>query len=168
MSDNVSLRLEQRVTVTASITTKSDQARQNIAIIRTFFGSYLVDKPKFYSLWVDDAPKVVTPFVTADVATCSAAVHDGWDAIRAFWDPIHDGMIGKFDWTVEEIMVGENPDVIVTKASSDIDVKTTAVWGGKSLKYRGRYVQIFTFESGRIKTFEEYYDTALLNSVYGA
>ncbi|RUN76542.1 hypothetical protein EJC47_11270 [Sphingomonas sp. TF3] len=168
MTDSATLRPAQRVTVTAPITTRSERARRNIEVIRAFFGSYLVDKPHFYSLWVEDGPKVITPFVTADVATCSAAVHDGWDAIRAFWDPIHDGMTGKFDWTVEEIMVGEDPDVIVTKATSDIDVTTSAVWGGKPLKYQGRYIQIFSFDDGRIKTFEEYYDTALLNSIYGA
>lgn len=165
--DDIKFKAGARTTVSAPISTRSATALHNIAVIREFFGSYLVDKPHFYSLWVDQDPSVVTPFVTADVATCSAAVHAGWDAVRAFWDPIHDGMAGKFDWTVEEIIVGEDPDVIVTKATSDIDVTTTAVWGGKSLKYQGRYIQIFKFEGGRIKSFEEYYDTALLNAIYG-
>lgn len=165
--DDIRIAPADRVKVTAEIETTDETALRNIAVIREFFGSYLVDKPHFYTLWVDENPSVVTPFVTADVATCSAAVHAGWDAIRAFWDPIHDGMSGKFDWTVEEIIVGASPDVIVTKATSDIDVTTTAIWGGKPLKYQGRYIQIFKFENGRIRTFEEYYDTALLNSVYG-
>lgn len=165
--DDTKIAPRDRVKVTAEIATTDETALRNIAVIREFFGSYLIDKAHFYTLWVDEDPSVVTPFVTADVATCSAAVHAGWDAIRKFWDPIHDGMSGKFDWTVEEIIVGENPDVIVTKATSDIDVTTTAIWGGKPLKYQGRYVQMFKFENGRVKSFEEYYDTALLNSIYG-
>jgi ketosteroid isomerase-like protein len=150
------------------IATKSEQARRNIAVILEFFGSYLIDKAHFYSLWVTGEPAVITPFVTSDVAVCGSATRTGWDEVRGFFDPIHDEMHGKFDWTIDEFMVGEDPDVIVTKSGSDIDITTGAVWGNKSLAYQGRYVQIFKFEHGRIKSFEEYYDTAFLNSVYSA
>lgn len=156
----------QKVTITARVDTRNPTALANLKVIEAFFAAYLVDKAGFYALWVEDGPQVITPFVTDDVAVCTSAVRTGWDEVRTFWDPIHDGMTGKFNWTIDDIMVGEDPDVIVTKASSDIDVQTGAVWGGKPLKYQGRYIQIFKFAEGKIMSFEEYYDTALLNAVY--
>jgi hypothetical protein len=156
------------VTLDTEITAKNPVARANIDTIIDFFSVYLKDKAHFYSLWVDDEPQVITPFVSDDIAVCAVAVHSGWDAVKAFWDPIHDEMTGTFDWFIDEIIAGEDPNTIITKSNSYIDVQTGAVWGSKPVKYRGRYVQIFKFENGKVKSFEEYYDTALLNSVYGA
>jgi ketosteroid isomerase-like protein len=141
-------------------------ARRNIDTIIDFFSAYLIDKPLFYSLWVDDEPEVITPFVTADVAVCRSASHRGWDAVRAFWDPIHDEMAGRFDWTIDEFIVGADPDVIVTRSASAIDVETGPAWGHRHVVYNGRYVQIFRFRDGKVRSFEEYYDTALLNKAY--
>jgi ketosteroid isomerase-like protein len=156
------------VTLNTEITAKNPVARANIETIIDFFSVYLKDKAHFYSLWVADEPQVITPFVSDDIAVCAVAVHSGWQAVKAFWDPIHDEMTGTFDWFIDEIIAGEDPDTIITKSNSYIDVQTGAVWGSKPVKYRGRYVQIFKFEHGKVKSFEEYYDTALLNSVYGA
>lgn len=156
------------VTLTAPIESSNELARRNIETILEFFSLYLKDKQRFYSLWVDVAPQVITPFVTADVAVCTTAAHSGWDAVKRFWDPIFDEMTGTFDWTIDDIIVGEDPNVVVTKSSSVVDVQTGPVWGSKALQYQGRYLQIFRFEDAKVKSFEEYYDTALLNSVYGA
>lgn len=163
----MSKELRDRVKAPA-ITTQNLRARRNVDIILEFFGSYLIDKAHFYSLWTGDDPSVITPFVTGDVANCSVFSHQGWDAVRRFYDPIHDGMHGKFNWTIEDFIIGEDPDVIVTRSTSDIDVTTDATWGNKPLCYQGRYIQIFRFEDEKIKTFEEYYDTALLNSIYAS
>lgn len=156
------------VTLDTEITTSNPVARANIDTIIDFFSVYLKDKAHFYSLWVEDDPQVITPFVSDDIAVCTFAVHAGWDKVKGFWDPIHDEMTGTFDWFIDEIIVGEDPNTIITKSNSNIDVQTGAVWGSKAVKYRGRYVQIFKFMNGKVKSFEEYYDTALLNSVYGA
>lgn len=157
------------VTLNTDITAANPVARANIDTIIDFFSVYLKDKVHFYSLWVDDEPQVITPFVSGDIAVCTIAVHSGWAAVKAFWDPIHDDMKGTFTWAVDEIIAGEDPNTIITKSNSDIDVVVGPAWGGpKPVKYRGRYVQIFKFEDGKVKSFEEYYDTALLNSVYGA
>lgn len=153
-------------TMNCAISTGNPVARKNIDVIETFFSVYLTDKDKFYSLWVDDAPEVVTPFVTDSVAVCQYAAHQGWDAVKAFWDPIHDEMHGRFDWFVDEIIVGEDPDVIVTRSNSIIDVDTGPTWGSRHVSYNGRYVQIFKFRDGKVRSFEEYYDTALLNASY--
>ena len=75
-------------------------------------------------------------------------------------------MVGQFDWFIDEIIVGEDPDVIVTKANSAIDVQTGPTWGNRHVQYNGRYVQIFKFRDGKVQSFEEYYDTALLNKAY--
>ncbi|KAA9164409.1 hypothetical protein FPZ12_007390 [Amycolatopsis acidicola] len=139
----------------------------NADVITEFFSLYLKDKERFYRLWVDDAPQVVTPYATADVKNCTVTVHSGWEAVKAFWDPIHDEMHGKFDWYIDEIIPGADPDTIVTRSHSDIDVRTGPYWGGKHLCYEGRYVQIFRFRAGKIASFEEYFDTAQLNAVYG-
>lgn len=154
------------VTINCPITTQNPVARANVETIIKFFSVYLKDKPYFYSLWVEDEPEVVTPFVTSDVAVCHYASHKGWDAVKGFWDPIHDEMTGRFDWFVDEIIVGENPDVIVTKSNSVIDVHAGPTWGDRHVSYNGRYVQIFKFENGKVKSFEEYYDTAHLNAAY--
>jgi hypothetical protein len=155
------------VTLNAPITTANEQARKNIDTIIEFFSLYLKDKHRFYSLWVEDEPQVITPFASAAEVT-TIAVHAGWDAVKGFWDPIYDEMTGTFDWFIDEIIAGEDPDVIVTKSNSVIDVHAGPFWGDKPIKYKGRYVQIFKFVDGKVKSFEEYYDTALLNSVYGA
>lgn len=155
------------VTIEAVATATNPVARRNIETIITFFSTYLEDKARFYSLWVEDEPKVITPFVTGSVSVCAVAVHNGWTAVRAFWDPIFDDMKGSFDWFIDEIIVGEDQDTIVTKSHSKVNVVGGASWGNKVLEYEGRYVQIFKFCDGKVQSFEEYYDTALLNAVYG-
>ena len=155
------------VTIIKPVETKNPIAKKNADTIVEFFSLYLKDKDKFYSLWVKDNPAVITPFVTNDVAVTRVAMQDGWPAVKGFWDPIFDQFYGKFNWTIDEFIVGENPNVIITLSHSDIDVKTGDFWGNRPLKYIGTYVQIFTFENGKVKSFEEYYDTALLNSQYG-
>lgn len=150
----------------APMNTANPIAKKNMEVISEFFSIYLVDKKRFYSLWVEKDPVVVTPFVSDDVAVLHSARHVGWDAVKGFWDPIHDEMKGKFDWAVEEYIAGENPNFIITKSRSEIDVFAGATWGNKHVKYNGRYVQLFTFENNKVKSFEEYYDTALLNASY--
>jgi hypothetical protein len=155
------------VAVMLPMSTNHEIAKKNMDTIVEFFSLYLKDKHKFYALWVEDAPAVITPFTTNDIAVCRLAVQAGWDAVKAFWDPIFD-MKGQFDWIIDEFIPGEDPNTIVTLSRSVIDVDTGAAFGYKHLKYNGRYVQIFKFVDGKIKSFEEYYDTALLNSQYGA
>jgi hypothetical protein len=155
------------VTLHSPPTTQSAVVRRNIDTIIEFFSLYLKDKERFYSLWSEVEPQVVTPFVSTDIATCQVFVHSGWTAVKAFWDPIFDEMKGQFDWFVDEFIPGEDPNVITTRAHSVIDVYAGKTWGNKRVAYNGRYVQIFRFVDGRVKSFEEYYDTALLNSKYG-
>jgi len=151
---------------TPTAPTTNPVALQNIDTIREFFSLYLKDKSHFYALWVDKQPRVLTPFVSNDVAICQIGVHSGWDAVKAFWDPIFDEMTGTFDWVIDEFIVGEDPNTIVTKAHSAIDVQTGDTWGNKHISYNGRYIQIFHFRDGKVASFEEYYDTALLNAQY--
>jgi hypothetical protein len=155
------------VTLLSEATTRNETARRNIDVIIEFFSLYLKDKDRFYSLWADEDPSVVTPYVTGDVAVCQMGVHAGWEAVKAFWDPIHDDMHGTFDWFIDEIIPGEDPNVIVTRSHSNVDVQADGIWGGKHVKYEGRYVQFFRFVDGKVKSFEEYYDTAQLNAAYG-
>jgi hypothetical protein len=156
------------VTLYGPIKTRNEVAKRNMETIVEFFSLYLKDKARFYSLWVAEGPEVVTPFVSNDVAVIQVGVHSGWTAVKAFWDPIFDEMQGRFDWFVDEFIPGEDPDVIVTRSHSKIDVQTGKTWGSKHIAYTGRYVQLFRFVDGKVKSFEEYYDTALLNSKYGA
>ncbi|MNW25901.1 SnoaL-like domain protein [compost metagenome] len=155
------------VTVNASMSTANEDARKNMNVIIEFFSLYLGDTDQFYSLWVKDNPAVITPFTTDDVAVLHSAVQEGWDAIKGFFDPIFKDMKGTFEWTIDEFIIGENPNTIVTKTRSNIDILANGPWGkGKKIKYNGIYVQIFKFENNKIKSFEEYYDTALLNKQY--
>lgn len=157
------------VTLNAPIETANPVARANIDTIINFLSVYLKDKEYFYSLWVEDEPQVITPFTSNDIAVCKIAVHSGWDKVKGFWDPIHDEMKGTFEWAVDEIITGEDPNTIVTKSTSNIDVIVGPSWGGpKPVKYQGNYIQIFKFENGKVKSFEEYYDTARLIAVYSA
>lgn len=155
-------------TVLSPPTTSNKIAQENINTIVEFFSLYLKDKARFYELWAEKDPVVQTPFVSGDVGNIQITEHLGWDAIRAFWDPIHDDMNGKFDWYIDEFIVGEDPNVITTRSHSDIDVQAGGVFGDIRLTYQGRYVQIFRFVDGKVKVFEEYFDTAQLASVYGA
>jgi hypothetical protein len=140
--------------------------KQNVDTIVKFFSLYLKDKKEFYSLWVKDNPAVITPFVSGDVAVLHSPALVGWPAVKTFWDPIFDEFKGRFDWYIMEIIPGADPNTIVTRSKSAIDVQTGPTWGNKHVKYNGIYVQIFRFEDGKVKSFEEYYDTALLNSAY--
>lgn len=155
------------VTLLSPITTTNETARRNVDTVIEFFSLYLKDKARFYELWVDESPVVVTPFVTGDVGNIQVTTHEGWDAVKAFWDPIHDDMHGKFDWYIDEVIAGEDPDVIITRSHSDIDVQADGIFGGRRVTYQGRYVQIFRFSDGKVRLFEEYFDTAQLASVYG-
>lgn len=155
------------VTLAAPVDAANEQARRNIDVVIEFFSLYLGDKTRFYDLWVADDPEVRTPYATTELKNCGVVTHSGWDAVKAFWDPIHDEMHGRFDWFVDEIIPGADPDTIIVRSHSDIDVRTGPFWGGKNLCYQGRYVQIFRFVGGRVASFEEYYDTAQLNAVYG-
>lgn len=155
------------VTLYSPMVTRSEVCKRNMETIVEFFSLYLKDKSRFYSLWCDDDPQVVTPFVSDDIAVCHVVVHTGWTAVKAFWDPIFDEMKGQFDWFVDDFIPGEDPDVIVTRSHSAIDVQAGKTWGNKRIAYNGRYVQIFRFAGGKVKSFEEYYDTALLNSKFG-
>jgi hypothetical protein len=155
------------VTLLSTPSSGNAVAQKNIDTIIEFFSLYLKDKQRFYSLWVADNPFVITPFVTGDVAVCQTFTHAGWPAVKAFWDPIFDEMQGKFQWFVDEFIPGENPDVIITRSHSEIDVQTGKTWGSKPIRYSGRYIQVFRFKQGKVESFEEYYDTALLNSIYG-
>jgi hypothetical protein len=94
------------------------------------------------------------------------AVQSGWENVKRFWDPIFE-MKGQFDWIIDEFIPGEDPNTIVTRSHSIIDAKTGEGFNNVHLKYNGVYVQIFRFVDGKVKSFEEYYDTALLNSQYG-
>lgn len=155
------------VTIEKDIDCYSNNAKRNIHTIIDFFSLYLKDKQAFYSLWCDEQPEVVTPFTSGDIAVCHIVAHKGWESVRKFWDPIFDEFKGQFDWYIDEFIPGEDSNVIVTRSHSAIDVQAGATWGNKHIKYEGRYVQIFRFRDGKVKSFEEYYDTALLNSKYG-
>ena len=154
------------VVVRKPIDTKNEIAKKNADTIIEFFSLYLKDKEKFYSLWVKEEPAVITPMVTNEVAVLKAPVQAGWDAVKGFWDPIF-AMTGQFDWIIDEFIAGEDPNVIVTRSHSIINADTDEVFGNIHLQYNGIYVQIFVFEDGKVKSFEEYYDTALLNSQFG-
>lgn len=154
------------VTLYSPMNTKSNICKKNMETIVEFFSLYLKDRQKFYSLWCDDEPEVVTPFTSDDIAVARIAVQAGWDAVKAFWDPIFE-CVGQFDWFIDEFIAGEDPNTIITRSHSAIDMQSGAVFGNKHLKYNGRYVQIFRFIDGKVKSFEEYYDTALLNSQFG-
>lgn len=144
----------------------SDVGRRNIEVVTEFFSLYLKDKQRFYSLWVDEDPEVITPFAVSSVQIVSSVTHSGWDAVKAFWDPIHDEMKGRFDWVIDDIIVGEDPNTLVVRSHGDVDVQAGETWGNKHVTYQGRYVQIFTFLDGRVKSFEEYYDTAKIAEAY--
>lgn len=58
------------------------------------FSLYLGDTDKFYSLWVEDNPAVITPFTTDDVAVLHNSVQEGWDAVKGFFNPIFNDMKG--------------------------------------------------------------------------
>jgi hypothetical protein len=145
----------------------SKVGRQNIATVEEFFSLYLTDIERFYSLWVAEEPVVVTPFVVGSVDIVSNDRHVGWDAVKKFWDPIHLEMKGEFGWTIDDILVGENPNILVVRSRSDVDVEAGETWGNQHVKFKGQYVQIFEFEDGKIKLFEEYYDTAMVAQAYG-
>jgi hypothetical protein len=154
------------VVIKSPMQSKNPTAKRNMETIVEFFSLYLKDKEKFYSLWVEDEPAVITPFVTDEIAVCQMAVQSGWKNVKGFWDPIFD-MKGQFDWIIDEFIAGEDPNTIVTRSHSVIDVQAGEVFHNVHLKYNGVYVQIFRFADGKVKSFEEYYDTALLNSQYG-
>jgi ketosteroid isomerase-like protein len=67
---------------------------------------------------------------------------------------------------IDDIIVGEDPNSLVVRSRSDIDVEAGATWGNKHVTYKGRYVQIFRFIDGKVKSFEEYYDTAKIAEAY--
>jgi hypothetical protein len=151
---------------TKKFTSSNDIGQRNIDVVMELFDLYLTDIDRFYSLWVDDEPELVTPYVTSSVEIVAKDTHTGWDAVKAFWDPIHKDMKGKFHWYIDEIIVGEDPNVLVIRSHSDIDVHAGESWGNKHVVYQGKYVQVARFIDGKIKSFTEYYDTAQVAAAY--
>lgn len=155
------------VTINHQVQTKSTVAKENAKRVVDFFSYYLKDIEAFYDLWVADEPKIFIPFDSSDIDVGSVNVRTGWDAIRGFYDPIFNDMKGTFTWTIDQFIVGEDPNIIITKSFSNIDVTVSGVWGPeRQVAYKGVYLQIFTFENLKIKSFEEYVDTNLINSKY--
>lgn len=144
----------------------SEVGKRNIEVVKEFFSLYLKDIDRFYALWVEEDPVVVTPFVVGSVDIVANARHVGWEAVRGFWDPIHLEMSGTFDWTIDDIIVGEDPNVLVVRSRSHVDVHAGPTWGNRPVQFKGQYVQIFEFENGKVKLFEEYYDTNLVAKAY--
>lgn len=151
---------------TKQFTSSSEVGRRNIEVVNEFFSLYLGDIDRFYSLWVDKDPIVSTPFVVKSVEVVAVETHVGWEAVKAFWDPIHLEMKGKFDWVIDDIIVGENPNTLVVRSRSDVDVNAGERRGNKHVTYQGRYVQIFTFVDRKIQSFEEYFDTVDIVKAY--
>ncbi|MDE1190967.1 MAG: hypothetical protein PW786_02350 [Arachidicoccus sp.] len=144
---------------------KGAVAAANAQTVIDFFSLYLKNREHFYSLWVKEEPIVYLPFTTNDVAVCKQSILKGWAEVKTFWDPIFD-MKGTFDWTIDEMIVSENPDIIITKSRSKVNADTPPAFNNVHLSYEGSYLQIFHFEKGRVKSFEEYYDTDFLNRQY--
>lgn len=144
---------------------QSENGKKNVDTILKFFSLYLKDREAFYALWDEKEPIVFLPFPAADVAVCQQSALTGWEAVKSFWNPIFD-WTGQFDWTVNEAIVSEDGNTIVTKSNSRINTDTTEAFGCVHLDYVGTYVQIFKFKNGKIKSFEELYDTEFLNSQY--
>ncbi|MCE0761972.1 hypothetical protein LWC35_03445 [Pseudonocardia kujensis] len=67
---------------------------------------------------------------------------------------------------ITDILVGEDPNTIVTRAGSRVDVQAGQSWSNEHVAFRGVYVQIFTFEDGDVKCFQEYCDTAKIAAAH--
>jgi ketosteroid isomerase-like protein len=137
--------------------TTNEAGRSNTDTIRLFFARFQRDKSGFLDLWAEN-PVVNLPFVPPGLPTRYATESE----FRGFWDPIFQ-FRGKFDWTIDELIVSENREVIVALTRSDVDVVTP----NGPLRYRGEYIQVFRFAHGKIKEFTEYIDTAKMNEIYG-
>lgn len=156
------------VVVKSPMITNNPIAKKNMETVIEFYSLYAkgeAERDHFYSLWVDEngEPEVVTPFISSDIDSCQVAVQRGWDAVRTFFD----GCIlteGTFDWTIDEFIPGEDPNIIITRSHSKVDITTPESYaaGAINLKYIGTYIQVFRFIDGKVNSFEEYYDTAML------
>lgn len=163
----MSSRVIKNVSINDPMSNSNEEAQKNMTVIIDFFSLYLGDTDEFYSLWVEDNPTVITPFTTQDVAVLHQSMLEGWDAVKSFFNPIFTDMKGTFEWTIDEFIISGDANTIVTKTRSNIDILANGPWGvDKKIKYNGVYVQIFKFENNKIKSFEEYYDTAMLNKQY--
>jgi len=151
------------VNIINPISTNSPVAKANADVIIEFFSSYVKKNEGFYSLWVEENPIIITPFVMVNRDSLSVNWRSGWEEVKKFFGRIIFEWEGVFDWTIHEFIVGEDPNTIITKATSKIDMD---VGGGKRVAYNGVYIQIFKFIDNKVKSFEEYYDTELLRKSY--
>jgi ketosteroid isomerase-like protein len=129
----------------------------NLDSVKKFYQYFIRDKDRFMALW-SDAPEVQIPFAPPGVP----ASYKSREEFDSFWTPIFEYK-GRFEWTIVELIVGENADEIVAVTESDVDAATPV--GRRT--YQAKYLQIFTFEKGRIRLFREYVDTAFMVKVYG-
>jgi ketosteroid isomerase-like protein len=136
-----------------------DKARaNNRQAIDLFFQYFMRDWSAFRALWTE-APRVEIPFAPAGMPREYRTDRE----FDGFWKPIFESFSGKFDWTIVELIHGEDPDVIVALTKSDVDV---AIPSG-SVRYQADYIQVFRFQRGKIAVFREYVDSAFMNKVYG-
>jgi len=123
---------------------------RNVKTVQRFFEYFQRDRERFFALWAPN-PTVELPFAPPGLAKRYATASE----FAAFWDPIFLSFKGKFDWIPMEMIVGENPDKIVTVMKSDIDLQTPS----GPLKHQGDYIQVFTLTEGKIVRFVEYVDS---------
>ncbi len=138
-----------------SINTASG-ADKNCAVIGKFQSSFMRDLEGFRSLWVE-SPVIRIPFAPPGMKT----LFEGASGFDEFWLPIF-GMEGRFDWTTERLIVGDDPSTIVVTARSDVDVSAA----GNPIKYAGKYIQVFDFIDGKISSFTEYIDSFAMGKTY--
>jgi ketosteroid isomerase-like protein len=138
-----------------SATTTSKQ--QNLATLHLFFERFQRDREGFLALWADDCV-VQVPFAPPGVPRLYATRSE----FLAFWDPVFQ-FRGKFERTIDEIIVGEDSNSIAVRTRSDVDVEIA----GRRLKYAAEYIHLFRFELGKVKEYWEYVDTASMSKVYG-
>jgi ketosteroid isomerase-like protein len=131
---------------------------RNVATLKRFYDRFRrLDKEGFLEVWAEQ-PVVEIPFTPPGIPQSYRTP----EAFKAFWDPIFQYR-GKFDWTIDELIVGDDPDVVVALTRSDVDVVTP----GGPIQFRGKYVHLFRFHNGKVKEWREYLDTAFVCKVYG-
>jgi len=152
------MKLEDLPTATSLDSTTTGRRHNNLRAVERFFQLFQRDRAGFLALWSDD-PVVEIPFAPPGLPRTYRTTTE----FLNFWDPIFQSFRGKFDWTVVELIVAEDPDTIVALTKSDVDVVTPM----GPLKYQGEYIQIFRFKDGKVREFREYIDSAAMSKIYG-
>ncbi|SHN58532.1 hypothetical protein [Desulfitobacterium chlororespirans] len=139
------------VTINCNTLTNEQIRQKNMGSILKFYQHFRTNPEEFNKLWTDDC-LLLFPMGLDETEVKLQGIKN----LGHIFNDIN-SLIGKYDWIIQEIICGEDPNVFVLRVYSDIDVDVDPSKSSRfrRMAYKGTYIHIFKFENFKIKEWIE-------------